>query len=242
MGSSLLIDQVVNGLIPNGAFGTIAGYISTSATTTVTVRASAYTAPGNNAQRSIKSASASDAAAGTGARTVKITYYDASLNGPFTETITLNGTTAVNSVSTTMAFIESMVVTTVGSGGGNVGVITLTTGTGGTGTTIGTIMVGDNRTFWAHHYVAAGKTGYVYIYRGSATVVAGAAFMNTLNPIDSTVSQQNPAGTLRHGTSTVEIDFSVPIVVPGPAQIFINEKPDAATASTAFASFDYIEF
>lgn len=239
--SSSLIDQVVNGLIP-GTYGTCAGYIGTSATTTVTIRASAYTPPGNNAQRSIKSSNVNDTAAGTGARSVKITYYDASMNGPFTETITLNGTTGVNTVSTTIAFIEKMEVATVGAGGGNAGTLTLTTSTGGAGSTIGTIMIGDNRTFWAHHYVAAGKTCYVYIYRGASSVTVGAAFLNTLSPIDATVCQQNPSGTLRHGTSTIAVDFAVPIPVVGPALIFLNEKPDAATASTAFGSFDFIEF
>jgi hypothetical protein len=236
-----LIDQIVNGIIA-GAFGTVSGYIGTSATTTVTIRASAYTPPGNNVQRSIKSSSANDTAAGTGARSVKITYFDASLNGPFTETITLNGTTAVNTVSTTMAFIEKMEVATVGSGGGNAGTLTLTTTTGGAGSTIGTVMAGDNRTFWTHHYVPVGKSCYVYIYRGSATVAAGAAFLNTLNPIDPLVAQQNPTGTMRHGTTTIAIDFAVPLVVAGPALIFINEKPDVTTASTAFGSFDFIEF
>lgn len=237
-----LIDQVVNGLIPGSAYGTASGYIGTSAVTTVVIRASAYTPPGNNVQRSIKSNNAADAAAGTGAQTVTIIYYDASMNGPFTETITLNGITAVNTVSTTMAFIEKIFVATVGSGGGNAGTLTLTTAAGGAGTTIGTVMPGDNRTFWAHHYVANGKTCYVYNYRGAASVVAGAAFLNILNPINALVAQQNPTGTLRHSTTTVTIEFDVPTAVPGPALIFINEKPDATTASTAFGSFDYIEF
>lgn len=239
--SSQLIDQIVNGIIA-GVYGTVSGYVGTSATTTVAIRASTYTPPGNNAQRSIKSSSANDAAAGTGARSIKITYYDASLNGPFNETITLNGVTAVNTVSTTMAFIEKMEVVTVGSGGSNAGTLTLTTTTGGAGSTIGTVVTGDNRTFWAHHYVAVGKTCYVYIYRGSASVTAGAAFLNILNPIDSTVCQQNPSGTLRHATTSIAIDFAVPIPVVGPALIFVNERPDAATASTAFGSFDFIEF
>lgn len=237
----LLVDQIVNGLIA-GSYGVVSGYVATAATTTVVIRATTYTPPGNNAQRSIKSSSANDTAAGTGARTVRITYFDAAMAGPFVETITMNGVTGVNTVSTTMAFIEKIEVATVGSGGGNAGTLTLTTTTGGAGSTIGTVMAGDNRTFWTHHYVPVGKTCYVYTYRGSATVAAGAAFLNILNPLDSLVAQQNPTGTLRHGTTTVAVEFTVPLVVAGPALIFVNERPDVNTASTAFGGFDFIEF
>jgi hypothetical protein len=58
-----------------------------------------------------------------------------------------------------------MEVMTVGSGSVNAGTISLFGSTGGAGGTVGTIGVGnlitatgDNRTFWAHHYVAPGKT------------------------------------------------------------------------------------
>lgn len=237
---STLIDLVVNGSIA-GSFGTVSGYVATSATTTVVIRATVYTPPGTNAQRSIKSSSVNDTAAGTGARSVKITYFDAAMAGPFTETITLNGTTGVNTASTTVAFIEKMEVITVGSGGGNAGTITLTTSTGGAGSTIGTILTGDNRTFWAHHYIAAGKTCYIYSYRGSATVAAGAAFLNILNPLDSLTAQQNPTGTLRHSTTTIAVNFAVPLVVAGPSLVFVNERPDVTTASTAFGGIDFIE-
>jgi len=129
------------------------------------MEATTYTEPAAAAQRSMSSSSALDTAAGTGARTVKITYYDNTGAGPFTETITLNGVTPVNTVSTTIRFIEKMDVVTAGSGGVNAGTISLFVTTGGGGGTIGTIgignvvaAVGDNKTWWAHHYVAVGKT------------------------------------------------------------------------------------
>lgn len=240
MGMQSIIDRVLDGIIP-GSYGTVAGYIATSAVTGVTIRASAYVPPGTNAQRSLRSSSANDTAAGTGARTVKITYYDASCSGPFTETITMNGTTAVNTVSTTMALIEKMEVVTVGSGGGNAGTLTLSTLINGGGTTIATIIIGDNRTFWAHHYVGVNRICYVTSYRGSSTVAAGQATINVLNPTDVAVAQYNAGSTLRHSTTTIAIEYGVPIVVAGPAIIFANEKPDVVTASTAFGAFDFIE-
>jgi hypothetical protein len=123
------------------------------------MRATAYTEPAAAAQRSLGSSSASDTAAGVGARTVRITYFDNTGAGPFTEIVTLNGVTPVNTVATTIRFIEKMEVVTAGSTLVNVGTITLFGAAAGAGGTVGTIgignivaAVGDNTTLWAHHY------------------------------------------------------------------------------------------
>lgn len=220
------------------------GYTPTSATSTKTVRGTVYTPQTNNAQRSISSSSASDTAAGTGAQKVQITYYDATGAGPTTEIITLNGTTAVDTVSTTIAFIESMIVTQVGSGGGNVGTVSLFIGLAGGGGAFASIAPGDNQTYWAHHYVAAGKTCYITELFGSATVVAGRIMVNHVSPLSSnTAPQLNPDVTYLHGTTESGPRFYVvPIGVAGPSIIFLNEKPNAVTASTTFAGFHWIEF
>lgn len=130
------------------------------------VEATPYVEPAAQAQRSIVSTNANDTAAGTGARTVRITYYDNTGAGPFTEIIALNGLVPVNTVAVNIRFIEKMETVTVGTvGGGNLGVISLFTGLGGAGTVIGTIGFGtispgsgDYQTFWGHHYVALGST------------------------------------------------------------------------------------
>ena len=123
------------------------------------MRSTAYTEPAAAAQRSLGSSSASDTAAGVGARTVRITYFDNTGAGPFTEIVTLNGVTPVNTVATTIRFIEKMEVVTAGSTLVNVGTITLFGAAAGAGGTVGTIgignivaAVGDNTTLWAHHY------------------------------------------------------------------------------------------
>lgn len=235
-----LIDSVVNSVIA-GLSGHVSGYIATSSSSAVTVRATAYTPQGTNAQRSIRSTSANDTSAGTGARTVKITYYDASGNGPLTETVTMNGVSNVNTSNTNIALIEKMEVVTVGSGGGNAGTIQLQTLINGGGSTWASIAISDNRTYWCHHYVAAGKTCYVYKMRAGSTNLAGAATLQVLNPTDTTIAQYNPIGTLRHTAPSNEIEFVVPVVVPGPAIIFGNTDPDAATAQTAYLAFEFIE-
>jgi hypothetical protein len=139
----------------------VIAYVATAATTLQSVRATTYTEQTTNAQRSIVSSSANDAAAGTGTRQVTITYLDASGNGPYTETVTLNGTTAVNTTNTNICYIEKMDSTSVGSNGSNVGIISLKSTTAGGGTTIGTIAVGDILTFWGHHYVPVNKTANI---------------------------------------------------------------------------------
>ncbi len=110
------------GLLPNVVSNRAQGYTATSATSGKVIRATTYTPQGTNAQRSVNSTSASDTSAGTGARTVTINYLDTSFVA-HSETVTLNGTTAVNTVGTNIAFIENIVVASVGSGGGNVGTI-----------------------------------------------------------------------------------------------------------------------
>lgn len=136
------------------------GSVSTSATTEAAINGTAYTEPTVGAQRGLKSSSANDAAAGTGARKVKITYYklasDGTITGPFYETVTLNGVTAVPTVATDIALIERLDVITVGSGGVAAGTITLTIDSGA-GAAVTTIAAGKNATEFAHHYVPSGK-------------------------------------------------------------------------------------
>lgn len=233
--------QISSMILPGNNSGRSFGYLATAAITSVTVRATTYTPQGTNAQRSFSSTSANDTAAGTGARQIRITYLDASGAGPFTETITLNGAAAVNSVNTNIALIERMDVVAVGSGGGNAGTIRIHTLVAGGGAIWGSIAVGDNQTFWAHHYVPTGKTCYVTNIEGSATVVAGGLTVNTANPVTLTVPQTAPDITIRHATVHVFRQYTVPVPVVGPAIIFVNERPDAVTASTVFASFGWIQ-
>lgn len=235
------LPQVQSLILPGNNSGRSFGYTGTAAAASKVIRATVYTAPGANGQRSIVSTSASDAAAGVGARTVKITYMDQTGAGPFTETITLNGTTAVNTVGTNIAFIERIDVLTVGTTGSNVGTINLQTLVGGGGTTVWSIAVGDNQTNGVHHYVPVGKTCFVLLLEGAATVTAGQLSINVLNPINAVVAQTQPDTTIRHALVHVSRSFPVPLSTVGPSLIFMNTRPDAATASTTFAGFHWIQ-
>ena len=219
------------------------GYTLTSAVSGKAIRATNYFPQGINAQRSIKSTSPNDTSDGTGARTVTINY----LNTSFvlkSETITLNGTTAVATANSDIAFIESMVVASVGSAGGNVGTINFFTDNVGVGSIWGSIAAGDNQTFWAHHYVPAGVTCYILGMSAGATVVAGQTNLNRSgNPLVSTNPQLQIGATIVHaGGGTSNYNFAAPLSIVGPDLVWLVEHPVAPTVSTVVAGFEYIQF
>jgi len=74
------------------------------------------------------SSSTNDTSAGTGARTISVSGVDTSY-ATFTETVTMNGQTSVNLVTTNVLGINSVTVLTAGSGGSNAGVVRCGTGT-----------------------------------------------------------------------------------------------------------------
>jgi len=111
----------------------------------------------------ISSSSTDDTSAGTGARTITISGLDANYD-EISESVTLNGQTAVN---TTQSFLRvfRMIVDTAGSGGQNAGVIYAGTGTVTSGVPAnkyGTIAVGDNQTLMCFWTVPRGYTAYLY--------------------------------------------------------------------------------
>jgi len=140
----------------------VQGQVATSATSTFAVRSTTYTEPSTNAQRSISSNNANDTSGGTGARTVKLVYLNSSGQGYFSEIITLNGITPVNTVATDICYIQSLEVLTVGSGNTNAGTLTLFASTGGGGGTILTIIPGFDDLLYAQFYVPVDKTAKVH--------------------------------------------------------------------------------
>lgn len=110
----------------------------------------------------VSSSSANDTAAGTGARTITLTGLDANYN-TISETITMNGQTAVTS---TLAYLRlsPLVTLTAGSGGANAGVIYAGTGTvtaGVPATIYSSMGVGFNESHQAFYTVPAGMTAYI---------------------------------------------------------------------------------
>lgn len=126
----------------------------------------------------ISSSSTDDAAAGTGARTVFITGINGT-GGYATETVTLNGQTEVNTVNSYDA-IESMVVTSVGSGEKNAGLIYAGTGTVTSGVPVvpySVIGAGENISIVGHWTCPAGFTGYLVYGKFTVGPTSGNQFV-----------------------------------------------------------------
>lgn len=129
----LLHAQVTATLWEQAAFGTAPGVtyvningVNPAPTTTFEVmwgESAAYT-PKTTAISSpiCESSSANDTSAGTGARTISVTGLNTSF-ARFTETVTLNGTTAVAMTTSNILFIDKITVATAGSGLVNAGII-----------------------------------------------------------------------------------------------------------------------
>jgi hypothetical protein len=164
--------------------------------------------------------------------------------GPFTETVTLNGTSNVNTVASNIRFVESLRVMTAGSAGNNQGTITIFNATAGGGGAMGTIAINDNQTNWCHHYVGLNKNWFLTQVmcgnqggsNGSLTVLRTTP--TVANSTDLVIIPQIrvPAGT------TDVVGFSAPIKVTGPARVLLQIKQDAASGTNSwFAGFSYQE-
>ena len=229
------------------ASGLANGEVATAAINTFAVRKTTYTEQTTNAQRSVASSSANDTSAGTGARTIRITYLDQAGAGPFTEDITLNGVSNVNTVSSTICFIESIVVLTTGSGGSNAGTITLKAAAAGGGATVATVAIGDNRTKWAHHYVPLKRTCYISDWHAADNVnasTAGAVTYLTSRPMTVTNNFETQITARQHYIGNVggmQANYMVPVAVTGPAMILAYVSTEATTSNTHWVDFSYYE-
>lgn len=152
----------------------------------------------------VSSSDATDTSAGTGARTVLISGLDGDYN-TVTETVILNGQTAVNTTNSFL-YVNAFYVVTAGSGGQNAGVIYAGTGTvtaGVPATIYDLIAAGYNNRTTAHYCVPAGYTGYMV----SGLVTAGQASGST--SVTAYLKQHGPDGILRVGAVTTLNNGSV---------------------------------
>lgn len=236
---------LVNSASAGGSNGFAYGQVTTSATTNVVVRATTYTEQSSNAQRSVSSANVNDTSAGTGARTIKITYYDSTGAGPYTEVLSMNGTTAVPTVNTNICYIEKIEVLTAGSGGQNAGIISLFVNSSGGGGTIGTIAAGDNRTYWAHHYVPTGLTCNITGMTGNNNNSSNQSLFSirsknlaTANSVEVQISD-----TLLNGgaVSQAERSFGAPLQIAGPASVSLWVSPLGTPTIINRGSFDFYD-
>jgi hypothetical protein len=156
--------QVARGQIQGHRNVTVFGFNPDVDTSQVSVwpLPSLITFPAAALQMTVSSTSANDTAAGTGARTVVVQGVDANYN-EVTETVTLNGQTAVT-MSASLLRVNYAYVATAGSGDSAAGDIYIGTGTvtaGVPATTYDIIKFDYNNTTTGSYTVPANYTAYV---------------------------------------------------------------------------------
>lgn len=174
---------------------------------------------------SVSSSDANDAAAGTGAQTLFIEGLDANFN-LISETITLNGTSTVNTTALFIRVYRAFVLT-AGASEGNEGVITIDAGS----TEQATIVIGENTTKMTMFTVPAGHIGLIYYL--FASLHQGTAAAGTKTAVAS-IKIRNFGGVFRAisevGMSTnsnfIDKKFQTPIVIASKTDIKMIGLPD----------------
>ncbi len=173
------------------------------------------TYPSTAIQMSVSSANANDTANGTGARTVYISGLNASYN-EVSETVTLNGQTAVTTANSYIHINEAYVAT-AGSGNSAAGSIYIGTGvvTAGVPATVYDIIAYDyNKRVTGSYTVPAGYTGYMMQglfstgQSGGSNAVTGRLMTRGTNNIRLTAA----IVTLNNGAA--DYKFELPVVIP----------------------------
>jgi hypothetical protein len=163
----------------------------------------------------ISSSSTDDASAGTGARTVTIVGLDGNYD-QVTETVTLNGQTAVNTTNSYL-YVNQFYVATAGSGGANAGNINAGTGvvTAGVPAVLYDIIAtGYNNRTTAHYCVPAGYTGYLTTGLVTTGQVTGSTSVTAFLKQHGTdgIVRVGAVSTLNNGS--VQYDFTYPYIIP----------------------------
>lgn len=208
--------QVARGLIGGHSVVHVFGYnpdIDSGTEETVWTYGGLYSHIAEPTVLKISSGSTADAAAGTGARTVFILGVNGN-GGEVSETVTLNGQTAVNTTNS-YTEIQSMTVMTVGSGGKNAGQIYAGTGTvtlGVPANVYGHIAVGENQSLMGHYTIPAGYTGYITKGSISSGTPTNGYVIGRLK-VKDVAGISRTAALVTFYSGSVDFDFKYPVVI-----------------------------
>jgi hypothetical protein len=208
--------QVARGQIPGHSAISVFGYNPDVDTAEESIWPDGGTVPHPTVASVLKisSSSTDDTSAGTGARTVIIVGLDGSYN-QVSESITLNGQTAVNTTNSYL-YVNGFYVASTGSGGANAGNINAGTGvvTAGVPAVLYDIIAtGYNNRTTAHYCVPAGYTGYLT----TGVITTGQASGST--SVTAFLKQHGQDGIVRVGAvstlnnGSVQYDFSYPYII-----------------------------
>jgi hypothetical protein len=226
--------QVLRGQVDGHTAIFVSGYNTSVGTTYETIwsESTVYSYPASASVMTISSSSASDTAAGTGARTITIYGLDGSYN-QINETVSLNGQTGVSTTNSYLRVLH-LLVNTAGSGGAAAGTIYAGTGTVTTGkpANVYSAYTADGGSTACIYTVPAGYTGYVFDFLVSSGITTANAFSSIglyARPYGG-VFDNTIQGRCANGGS-----FTIPLNYP----IAFSEKSDIevrALSSTAGAN------
>jgi hypothetical protein len=208
---------------------------------TVWSHSSLYVYPTTAAVMKVSSTSANDTAAGTGARTVLVAGLDADYN-EISETVTLNGQTAVLTTNSFIRVFRAYVVT-AGSGDTAAGTIYVGAGSvtaGVPATVYAVIEIGDNQTVMAMWTVPAGYT--FYIYRGTFSAASNNAAQYVLGKfmVRSFGGVFRNAADITVNSNVFGYDFEIPLAVAEKSDIEARAIALSGTNFYVTASFEGI--
>lgn len=209
--------QVSRGQIAFHRNVTVFGFNSDVDQTQVSVwpLASLITFPAAALQMTVSSTNANDISNGTGARTVVVQGVDANYN-EVTETVTLNGRTAVTMTSSLLR-VNYAYVATAGSGNSAAGDIYIGTGTvtAGVPATVYDIIKFDyNNTTTGSYTIPAGYTGYVSQGLFSAGQAGGSAQVEGRLLTRGTDNIRRTAAITTVNNGVADYVFEYPLAVP----------------------------
>jgi hypothetical protein len=199
---------------------------------TVWIGSSDYSFPAAASVIKVSSSSANDTSAGTGARTVLIEGLNADY-ASVSETVTMNGQTAVNTTNSYLR-VNRMLVLTAGSGGASAGTIYAGTGTVTSG--VPAVVVNQtgsaaNESESGFYTVPAGFTAYIYRYTiasGNATANAYSTFKLAIRPYGGVFGIKSYL--IIPANNTFECEAAFPNGVPEKADIAVQAFTSSGTA------------
>lgn len=179
-----------------------------------------YSFRSSGASMTISSSSASDASAGTGARTVSVTGVTASYVVA-TETATLNGTTGV-ALTNSYLTITNVEVLTAGSGGSNAGILYVGTGTvtsGKPATVDCLVAAGNNKSSSLIYCIPAGYSLLIYGAHSATRSATSGGHEFAVQYLTAGSVAKKLVLSHYNNTSGFTRNFEIPLVIPGSTQI-----------------------
>jgi len=192
--------------------------------------------PASPTVMTISSSSADDASAGTGARSIFIEGVNGT-GGLVTETVILDGQTAVNTTNAYDA-IERMTVLTVGSGGKNAGIIYAGTGTvtlGVPAVPYSAIGAGENNSLVGHWTCPTGYTGYMTEGKFTVGPTGGNQYVIGRLKVRGIDDIVRTAAKTVTGSGPVDYIFNYPVVIR--AGECVTATAQGSAANNAVASY-----